>query len=485
MAFDARLKAYRQAVFPGMGGGYGSNWATWGGWGTILPRTRFDYAREVGDGSGSSVVMAICAWIARTFPEAPLQVLDAKGEVVPAHPLLDLLDNPNPFYDGLLLWMATLIDYTVSGNAYWLKVRGAYGRVVELWYAPQWMIQPRWPADGSAYIDHYDYVPLARPIRVEPEDIVHFRFGIDPNNTRKGLSPLASVLREIFTDDEAANFTGSLLRNLGVPGVIISPDTNDGGMTPEEAEGVKAKFEQKFGGDQRGRALVLEGPAKVAVLSFSPDQMNLKELRRIPEERVAAVLGIHPMVVGLGAGLDRSTLNNMEEARQAAYESNIIPTQRILGSALRRQLLRDFSDPARHKIGFDLSEVRVLQPDQDALYTRLNKAVQGGWLTIAEARKAANWEVKAEHEVYVFTRGATLVPAGYLDGLDQPFDTAHPPAALGAQTPTTPPAVPVDPNAAVPVVNEALATVHALIDPALAIKDGAFAGVNGYRGEGV
>jgi hypothetical protein len=33
---------------------------------------------------------------------------------------------------------------------------------------------------------------------------VHFRFGLDPDDPRKGYSPLKSVLREVFTDDEAA-----------------------------------------------------------------------------------------------------------------------------------------------------------------------------------------------------------------------------------------------------------------------------------------
>ena len=51
---------------------------------------------------------------------------------------------------------------------------------------------------------------------------MHFRFGLDPENDRKGRSPLAGVLREVFTDDEAANYTASLLRNMGVPGIIVS-----------------------------------------------------------------------------------------------------------------------------------------------------------------------------------------------------------------------------------------------------------------------
>ena len=65
----------------------------------------------------------------------------------------------------------------------------------------------RWT--GSAYLTGYEYNPNGAPITYDPADIVHFRDGMDPDNTRKGLSPLASLLREIFTDDEAVAMTAS------------------------------------------------------------------------------------------------------------------------------------------------------------------------------------------------------------------------------------------------------------------------------------
>ena len=61
------------------------------GWQFLLPRTKFDYGKEVGDGTGSNIVMACVLWIARMFPEAPVQVLEEKedGERVriPRHAL--------------------------------------------------------------------------------------------------------------------------------------------------------------------------------------------------------------------------------------------------------------------------------------------------------------------------------------------------------------------------------------------------------------
>src|SRR3972149_6101238 len=111
-------------------------------WQFLLPRTRFDYGKEVGDGTGNSIVVACVNWIARTFPEAPVIVLnegkDGQLIKVPRHPFPRLIDRPNPYSPGPLLWHATLDDRTTTGNAYWVKVRSrapggmdGLGQVVE------------------------------------------------------------------------------------------------------------------------------------------------------------------------------------------------------------------------------------------------------------------------------------------------------------------------------------------------------------------
>jgi phage portal protein BeeE len=180
-----------------------------------------------------------------------------------------------------------------------------------------------------------------QPFDLDPSDVVHFRFGLDPDNPRKGFSPLKSVLKEVYTDDEAARFTASLLRNMGIPGLIVSPDT-DTAITKDEADATKQYMKDKFGGDRRGEPMVMTGRTKVEQFGFSPDQMLLRDLRKVPEERVTAVLGIPASVAGLGAGLDRNTFTNYGEARSAAYEQGIIPMQKIMGEDVRFQLLTDF-----------------------------------------------------------------------------------------------------------------------------------------------
>lgn len=282
--------------------------APWGSF--LLGRTNYDYRSVVGDGSGNSIVASCVYWIARTFPEAPLRVArlkpDGTEEFVLDHELGILIERPNLWYSGPLLWMATLTDWTINGNAYWLKVRSDAGRVVELYYLPQWLVEPRWSEDGKEYVSYYEYNPGdGNTIRIDTKNIVHFRYGIDPQNIRKGRSPLSTVLRQIFSDDEATNFSSALLRNLGIPGVIITPE-DEVEIGQQEAEMIKNEYDNRFGTDNRGKPMVLSARVKIQQLSFTPEQMNLTQMHRLPEERVSAALGIPAVVVGLGAGLDRS-----------------------------------------------------------------------------------------------------------------------------------------------------------------------------------
>ncbi len=118
--------------------------------------------------------------------------------------------------------------------------------------------------------------------------------------------------------------------------------------------------------------------------------MNTRGLRQIPEERVTAVLGLPAAVVGLGTGLEQTKVGaTMRELRELAYENNIGPTQRLFAEEITTQLLPDFvSNVQRWQFGVDLTDVRVLQDDENERAERWVKLVQGGIATRAEGREA-------------------------------------------------------------------------------------------------
>lgn len=387
----ARLKGLLAHLFTGSGSGeIGSAFSSW----PFLPGSGYDYKTEAGMLWDNSIVLAGIGWIAATLPESELGVGTIGGkDVDEKHPAARLISTPNCDYNGANLWAGTVLSLLTDGNAYWRKVRDRTGQVKELWYVPHYRIEPVWPTDGSEFISGYR-MSVDSSQRVLPKrDVLHFRHHIlDPLNERKGLSPLKAALREICTDNESATYTAALLRNSGVPGALISPeprpgDSQDLVFEKQQREDLAALWRAKFTGDHRGEPLVVPVPMKVQQFSFNPQQMLVDKVTDRPEERICALLNIPPVVLNLGTGL-KNTNNraSYSEARRAAYESNIVPTQERIARELTHQLLVEF-DPGRDlTFRWDRSAVEILRESEDAKFVRAGQAFRDGYVTINEAR---------------------------------------------------------------------------------------------------
>ncbi|MEM6907379.1 MAG: phage portal protein [Pseudomonadota bacterium] len=407
----------------------------------LLKRSRFDYRAAIGDGLDSSVVTAPIMWIHRALPEARLAMRETKSdgsiEELDNHEMLELIQNPNDFYSDIALWAGTLLSYLLAGNAYWIKVRNNANRVTALWWVPHWMMKPVAPTDGSEFISHYEYTPATGLGRMylDPADVVHFRHGINPSDQRRGLSPLDGVIREIFIDLESSNFIASLLRNFGVPSVIISP--KGGGMpVPEDVEATKTWFKQAFGGDNRGGPMVMGAPTDVSSFGFNPQQMNLSYGSDRAEERVCACLGIPAAVVGFGAGLQQTKVGaTMGELRKLAWHNGVLPIGRQLVDELKRSLLPDFQRPRertrRIELYWNTDDVLALQEDENKQIERKLKELQGGAITLFDYLSETGRDADDSHKVYLRPLNQIVVPA---DELAQVVEGRRLPAAVTSNT---------------------------------------------------
>ena len=381
--------------------------------------------KEIGDGTSNSAVVACLNVLSTSFSEPQLQVVKrdqvfGDREVDYKHPVAELYRRPNEFMSSSLLSHYIVVSLNAHGDAFIFKNRNQNGKVVQLVPLMPNLVEVR--GNTEKLITHYEYYAHSKnelagePVKIDPKDVIHIRQGIDSNDHRRGHAPLKSILRELIGDEAAGQYSSALLTNLAVPGVVLSP-RNDamGGPTREEAEAIASSYKQKFGGANRGQPMVLSGAMSVEVVSFSPDQMKLQELRRLPEERVSAVLGVPAILAGLGAGLDSATYNNTAELREFFTEQKLVPLWKTVANELTHQLLLPDFGGDDVMCEYDVNNVRALQTDMDNLYNRVNKGVSGGWITIGEARKVVGLEVDEKHNVYLRPLNMLQVPA---DGSD-------------------------------------------------------------------
>jgi len=402
-AVKSALKSFH---FPGLGGGGIS--AGYGGlysfMQSLLPGSGYDYQREAGNVLENSIVLSCMLWIIQAYAEMRLVVEATDGDdnnVIERHPLVQLLENPNPDYDGETLMAGVLISKYWDGNAYIYIDRSLAGKAVNLYYIPHVMIEPGWNQDGREYIGYYTYTVDGVNIPIPVKNIIHIKEGIDPFNTRKGLSRLRATLREICTDNEAGGMVAALLRNMGIPGVWISPSasavTDDDGapmMSSLAAQKIQSLFVERFGGERRGEPFVGTFPMDIKELGFDPQKLLLDKIRNIPEERITAVIGVPPGVVGMGTGLDNNTYSNFEQGVKIAYMHSVKPTGRRICNTLTHKFRNEpgFEIPDGYRLGYDCSAIMALQPDFAVEEKRAIDKFKGGLLTRNEARRL----VKAE-----------------------------------------------------------------------------------------
>jgi HK97 family phage portal protein len=365
--------------------------------------------------------MAAVNWTGMQLQEAPLRVVEETADgwqPVPGHPFARFMRRPSLQYPVETMWAGFALNYILDGNNYFIKLRNRLGKVIGLQWEPWFAVRAMWPSDGSVWISHYEVLRNGMWVRVENDDIIHDRKGIDPYNSRYGLSPVASVMRELLTDSERARYSGLILKHGGMVPYVLSP--KEGTSAYEiNTEEIKREWEYATTGDNLGRAVVLTGPMDVTSVGVTPDKLLVDKASKIPEERISAVLGIPAIVLGFGAGLERSTFANFKEAREAAYESYMIPLQKSIAADFTFNLLPDFDEAENRIAEHDLSQVRVLQEDRTDLYTRETLAYEKGVKTRGEARAALNLESTPDDDVYFVLAGEEMPTP---ESVDQPAD---------------------------------------------------------------
>ncbi len=350
--------------------------------------------RGLASGDFNSAVFACLSALATGSIEPPLKVFrkDRKGKLNPIDaPLQEFLDDPNPWLemDELRFWIAW--NKHLDGNAYLLKERSGNaltGNVIRLWPVSPTLMRPWTEKDSQEFIDYYR-LEVAPGVyeEVPPENVLHFRMGIDDRDTRRGLSPLKRLAREIETDSEATNFSDALLKNFGIPGLVVTTP-GDTPMSREQAEALKIRVAESFGSNSRGNVGVLSPGSDMKQFGFNPEQLNLEGLHHGPEARICAVMGVHPAVAMLAVGLEQTAnYASLRAVYEAFTERKLVPMWKMDERKWNKRLRPDFSQDKSIIIAHDLTEVRALQEDMDALYARLDMAVQHGWILKDEARE--------------------------------------------------------------------------------------------------
>lgn len=395
---------------------------------TSLPGSRYDYHSAAGVLWQNTAAAACFVALTKAFAQArPMleQREDKLWKPIEEHPLVNLLNCPNAFYSGEKLFGVTLVCSLSHGSAFWRIERDVKGDPSEIWFEPPvgvgfTGISPNW--DTEEFISDYGYyvdgrkweVPLAR------EDVVYFRHGLNPSNSRLPWSPLSLAAREIATLNGAATYTGALLRHSAVPSGILSLDGTEASgsalPTPEQAEEMKRKLREGFTGESVGEPFISSLPWKWTPFNWSPAELSIDKLRQWPQGVVCALLGTPEIVAGLPTG-EQPTYQNLESSMRWWWDNTIIPLEDAFADEIETQLFPAFGlEGSEWRISWDRSKVAALRDDEKAKMSMWLEAYKAGVCDRATVKARIGLEVEDSDEDIYYGGTSPEKKPGYDDG---------------------------------------------------------------------
>lgn len=299
------------------------------------------------------------------------------------HPLLDLLEKPNPMQSGPQYMRAKIGFLMIAGNGYEEAVE-AGGQVRELYQLrPDRMkIVP----GANGFPREYVYKVGGREVRfpVEPDlssAVRHLRM-FNPLDDWYGMSPIEAGAYAIDQHNLSMTWMQALLQNSARPsGALVV--TGDKDLSDDQFNRLKAQMESQYQGAQNGgRPLLLEGGLDWRQMGLSPADMGIIETKYSSARDVCLALGVPPQLLGIPGD---NTYSNYQEARLAFWEDTVMPLLDMIGEDWNAWL----GEPQGVYLKPDLDQIPAIADKRNTLWEMADRATD---LTINERRAMKGYE---------------------------------------------------------------------------------------------
>ena len=319
--------------------------------------------------------------IAEAAASVPLVVFEA-GRRSPNHPLMRLLERPNPEQGLPDLLEAFFGGLQTAGNGYLEAVQDDQGQPFELYAlrSDRMKVVP----GARGWPEAYDYSVGGRNVRLTRladgwMPVLHLKL-LNPLSDYYGFSPLEAAAFAVDVHNASGAWNKALLDNAARPsGALVY----GGGerLTDDQFERLKAELTETHSGTAAaGRPLLLEGGLDWKPMSLSPADMDFIDGKHAAAREIALAFGVPPPLLGIPGD---NTYANFKEANSAFWRHAVVPLTERLARALTGWLGAQF---ANVRIGCDLDAVPALAPEREALWARLEAAT---FLTPEERRQMA------------------------------------------------------------------------------------------------
>jgi len=352
----------------------------------------YNYADLAQEGYLKNAIVYRCVnEIAKGASSVPYMVKRG-DEVMESHPVISLLDRPNPLQSYSEFFNSLYGYLLLSGNSYILGISGT-GGPRELHLLRPDRIEIKGGAAG-VFPDRYQYSvngTVKATYDVDQENGFSELKQVKlwhPMDDYYGCSPLTAAAMEVDQHNSATRHNINLLENGARPsGAVVFKPQDDQGYRMQLSESQRQQLltdlNGRFSGSKNaGRPMLLEGDFEWKEMGLSPKDMDFLNLKHMSATDIALCFGVPSQLVGVP---DSQTYSNVAEARLALYEETIIPYLRKVESDINEWLIPQYDEDVNFQ--YDIDRIPALSERRRIIYTNVIAAVDKGIMTRNEARE--------------------------------------------------------------------------------------------------
>lgn len=385
----------------------------------------------MGDLCSSSAVYACVNRIASDIGKLRFKLVRQLDDVwveAERSPLAKVLRKPNEYQNQIQFREEWVTSKLLYGNTYALKRRDARGVVDGLWILDPRQVEPLVSESGRVFYR----ITLSSPNNLLPDqygrgqvtipakEIIHDRMN-SLHHPLIGTSPLHAAMRAAAQGLSIQENSSAFFENLSRPGGIVKLPA---GISDEDAAKFKQEWRDGFTGLHVGRVAVVGADVTYEPLYINASDSQLLEQLKWTAETVCSVFNVPAYMVGVGP---LPTYNNIEALQQQYY------AQCLQSLIEQMELCLDEGLELPDGTGTELDLGALMRMDTATRYKSHSDAVNGGWMTPNEARRAEDLPpVVGGDSCFLQQQNYSLQALAKRDAKIDPF--AKPEAANGPAT---------------------------------------------------
>ena len=277
----------------------------------------------------------------------------ADKEVNETHDLNRLIARPHPLYS----WKkqnSLIIFHQISIGDHYLRKNVVNNGTVIQWLEPVSPINIGIIPSRTDFIAAYEFQGSGTSrFRIPREEIIHFRFDIDPKNAYFGLSPTQPITKVIQTDDSALEFQKFGLDNRSGKGLVFMMNKH---LSDKQFLDITARMRTMHQGAKNNGSPYLLGKdfTEVDEVGEGMKELEMTDSRRKLQEEICGAIGVPYVLINP----TDATFANMEEANKEFIDETIVPTLEGIKEELNNGILDVYPDVFLDYDSMQIQEMR-------------------------------------------------------------------------------------------------------------------------------